>query len=164
MAYTRLQSIADGDLLSDRHTYGKNGFFTKIDEKLFETTVDYVTRANVPRTAARFAHQGGAISKVAEKATAFAQRDGVQQASLDVDWKDGMDPAAGIKHTRDLWALMEPMSTGGFYINSLYDDSEERVRRSFRGNLTRLVDIKTKVDPTNFFRLNPNIRPKTQPV
>ena len=28
------------------------------------------------------------------------------------------------------------------------------------GNYERLVDVKTKTDPENFFRLNQNIRPK----
>ncbi|MBM3512574.1 MAG: hypothetical protein FJX59_02540 [Alphaproteobacteria bacterium] len=60
--------------------------------------------------------------------------------------------------------MIEPMSTGGFYINEVFDDPEERVREAFRGNLARLVDIKTKVDPTNFFHLNPNIKPKTGPI
>ena len=60
-----------------------------------------------------------------------------------------------------LWSMIDPMSTGGFYINEIYDDPEERIRKSFRGNYARLVDIKTKVDPANFFHLNPNIKPKT---
>ena len=162
MAYVKLQSIGDGDRFSDVHSYGKSGFFSRVDPKLIDTLVDYVARTNVPNTGARIGLQGGAIAEVPETATAFAQRDGIYQASLGVDWKQGMDPARGIKHIRDLWALLEPMSTHGFYINSVYDDSEERIRGSFRGNLARLVDIKTRVDPTNFFRLNPNIRPKGQ--
>ncbi len=164
MAYTTLQSIGDGPRFSDVHSYGKSGFFNTVDPKLIDTLVDYVARTNVPNTGARIGLQGGTIAEVPETATAFAQRDGIYQASLGVDWKEGMDSAAGIQHVRDLWALLEPMSTHGFYINSVYDDSEERVRKSFRGNLARLVDIKTQVDPTNFFRLNPNIRPKPQPA
>jgi hypothetical protein len=162
MAYVTLQSIGDGDRFSDVRSYGKSGFFNRVDPKLIDTLVDYVARTNVPNTGVRIGLQGGAIAEVPEAATAFAQRDGIYQASLGVDWEEGMDPARGIQHIRDLWALLEPMSTHGFYINSVYDDSEERIRGSFRGNLARLVDIKTRVDPTNFFRLNPNIRPKGQ--
>jgi hypothetical protein len=159
MSYITLQSIGDGPRFSDVYSYGKSGFFNQVDLKLIDTLVDYTTRNSVPGTRARISQQGGAIAEVPETATAFAQRDGVYQASIGVDWGEGKDPGRGIKHVRDLWSLLEPMSTHGFYINSLYDDSEERVRKSFRGNLARLVDIKTQVDPANFFRLNPNIRP-----
>ena len=164
MPYTTLQSIGDGPLFSDTYSYGKSGFFNKVDPKLIDTLVDFVVRNSVPGTGARFSQQGGAIAAVPETATAFAQRDGIYQASIGFDWQQGMDSARGIEHVRGLWRLLEPMSTHGFYINSLYDDSEERVRQSFRGNLERLVRIKTQVDPTNFFRLNANIRPKRQPT
>lgn len=164
MLYTTLQSIGDGPLFSDVYSYGKSGFFSAIEPALIDTLVDYATRNAVPGTRARLSQQGGAIADVPESATAFAQRDGIYQATIGVDWQAGKDPARGIKHVRDLWSLLEPMSTHGFYINSLYDDSEQRIRQSFRGNLARLVDIKTRVDPTNFFRLNANIQPNSRPI
>ena len=132
--------------------------------KLCEAMVDFQTRANVPRTGARFGQQGGAIGKVAETATAFAQRDGIHQASLDVDWmaNAGYDVAGGIKHIRDMWAMMEPQSTHGFYLNTINDDENpDRIRTTYRGNYARLQAIKAKYDPSNFLHLNPNIKPKT---
>ena len=164
MEYVKLQSIADGSLLSDRFAYNKGGFFSKVDIKLCEAMVDFQTRTNVPRTGARFGQQGGAISKVAETATAFAQRDGIHQVSLDVDWmaNAGYDVAGGIKYIRDLWAMMEPQSTHGFYLNTINDDENpDRIRTTYRGNYARLQAIKAKYDPSNFLHLNPNIKPKT---
>ncbi len=162
MEYVRLQSIADGALLSDRFAYNRGGYFSKVDQKLFDAMIEYQIKAKVPRTGARFGLQGGAISKVAESATAFADRDGVHQASLDVNWmaNGNYDVAAGIKHLRDLWALLEPQSTHGFYLNTMTDDdTQDRVRKSYRGNYAKLQAIKAKYDPTNFLHLNPNIKP-----
>jgi len=41
---------------------------------------------------------------------------------------------------------------------------EERVRSSYRDHYDRLVEIKTKYDPTNVFRMNQNLRPVAAPV
>ncbi len=38
-------------------------------------------------------------------------------------------------------------------------ESEERVKASYRDNYERLATIKGKYDPTNFFRVNQNIKP-----
>ena len=50
------------------------------------------------------------------------------------------------------------------YLNFVSDDgNNEAMLRAAYGddNYERLVDVKTKYDPENFFHLNQNIRPKT---
>ena len=55
---------------------------------------------------------------------------------------------------------MTPALGNTSYINHLAaDDPPEKVRASYGTNLERLRQLKTKYDPTNFFRLNPNITP-----
>ena len=49
---------------------------------------------------------------------------------------------------------------GGYYANQTTDQTEQNIRENYRDNYDRLVAMKTKYDPTNFFRLNANIRPK----
>jgi FAD/FMN-containing dehydrogenase len=38
------------------------------------------------------------------------------------------------------------------------DEGEERVRKTYGDNYERLVEIKKKYDPDNFFRVNQNIK------
>ena len=45
------------------------------------------------------------------------------------------------------------------YVNYLEDEGAERVRAAYGPNYDRLVALKNKYDPTNFFHINQNIRP-----
>ena len=47
------------------------------------------------------------------------------------------------------------------YVNYLSEDEgDDRVKTAYGANYERLVSVKKKYDPTNFFRLNQNIKPK----
>jgi hypothetical protein len=57
---------------------------------------------------------------------------------------------------------VEPFSQG-VYVNHLdADDSARRVRSAYGPNYERLVAVKTRYDPANFFRLNNNIGPNSR--
>jgi FAD/FMN-containing dehydrogenase len=45
-------------------------------------------------------------------------------------------------------------------VNFLGDESRELVRAAFGSNYQRLVELKTKYDPTNLFSLNQNVEPR----
>jgi hypothetical protein len=50
----------------------------------------------------------------------------------------------------------------GVYVNNLGDEGEDRVREAYGANYERLLALKGNYDPTNFFRLNQNIKPPTE--
>jgi Berberine and berberine like len=53
---------------------------------------------------------------------------------------------------------LEPQLKGPAYVNHLAaDDRPEKVRASFGENYARLRQVKGVYDPTNLFRLNPNV-------
>ena len=61
---------------------------------------------------------------------------------------------------KELYDAVHPFSAGGAYVNFLMgDEGEERVKKTYAGNYDRLVAIKKKYDPENFFRVNQNIKP-----
>jgi hypothetical protein len=45
------------------------------------------------------------------------------------------------------------------YVNTVGDEGAARVRAAYGPNYDRLVALKNKYDPTNFFRMNQNIEP-----
>ena len=67
-----------------------------------------------------------------------------------------------IAWTRDAWAELEDYSNGAVYLNfpGQGEEGETQLRASYGSdNYNRLVEIKTKYDPTNLFRMNQNIKP-----
>ena len=63
------------------------------------------------------------------------------------------------KWTKDYYDAIHPYSSGGAYINFMMEEGQDRVKASYKHNYDRLVLIKRKYDPNNFFRVNQNIQP-----
>ena len=77
----------------------------------------------------------------------------------------GVDPDPANKEkitswSKAYWQALHPYSAGGAYVNMMMDEGQERVQAAYRDNYPRLAEIKQKYDPTNFFHVNQNIRPK----
>ena len=60
---------------------------------------------------------------------------------------------------KEYWDALHPYSAGGAYVNFMMNEGENQVKDSYRDNYDRLATVKTKFDPTNFFRVNQNIQP-----
>jgi FAD/FMN-containing dehydrogenase len=55
---------------------------------------------------------------------------------------------------------VQPQVSRAAYVNFLdTDDGADRVRAAYGENYDRLVALKRKYDPKNFFRMNQNVRP-----
>ena len=59
----------------------------------------------------------------------------------------------------DYWEALHPYAAGGGYLNFMMDEGQERVQATYRQNYDRLVAVKRRYDPENFFHVNQNIRP-----
>ena len=75
-----------------------------------------------------------------------------------------LDPGAteqNVAWTRETYAAMQRFLAKGRYVNYLSDDDagDDPVRSAYGANYDRLVQVKTKYDPTNLFHLNINIKP-----
>jgi FAD/FMN-containing dehydrogenase len=60
------------------------------------------------------------------------------------------------------WEAIHPYSAGGAYINFMMEEGQERIKATYGDNYDRLVRIKNRYDPTNFFRVNQNIKPNAK--
>ena len=160
LAYVDVQRSNDSGDSRAIASYLKGGFISKMPEQLVTSITDAIQGDPNRTTVLFFQHCGGAASRQAEGATAFAQRDSIANMMTVAAWRQNtLDPAEHIQATRKYWATLEPF-TRGFYVNDLAREATASdINSNYRGNYQRLVKIKKAYDPTNLFRLNANIQP-----
>jgi hypothetical protein len=160
MDYELAQRMNDSGDSRALGAYLKGGFVSEVPDKLVSALVDSFPGDPRRMTAVFFQHCGGASSRVADNATAFAQRYALANMMTVSGWRQGVDdPAEHIQATRKYWTTLEPF-TRGFYVNDMAPEATSKdINTNYRGNYPRLVALKQKYDPTNLFRLNANLRP-----
>jgi len=148
----------------ERMNYWKSLYLDVLDDDAIDRIVARGLDRPNPWTLMPIRHMGGAAARMPADATALGGRDAPFMLSIDTSWTDAGDSDRAIAWTREFWDEMRQGTRGSIYLNFLSDDEDNQamLRAAYGdGNYERLVDVKTKFDPENFFRLNQNIRPKT---
>ncbi len=140
--------------------YWKAGFVRSLGDDAIDALVDYFA-STAPGFFAAIAieHLGGAVGRVGAEDTAFGHRDAQHSLLVLRMWEDAAESDANLKWARACYRSAAPFLEEGAYVNYLGDEGSSRVRAAYGPNYDRLVAIKRKYDPTNFFRLNQNINP-----
>ena len=132
-------------------------FVDHIDESVAATILEGLNRSNSWLRLVHFRVLGGAISRIAPDATAYAHRKAriimlVAQALQD-------DELAARQWTEELAADLY-QGDDGAYISFFGPHDGDRIEAAYPGEtLARLRRIKASYDPTNLFRNNDNITP-----
>jgi FAD/FMN-containing dehydrogenase len=101
------------------------------------------------------------VARVGEHETAFGHRNTPFDVIVFALWTDPREADRHLRWGREFGAAMRPFSQG-VYVNEMGAEGEDRVRAAYNpASYERLVALKNRYDPTNFFRLNQNIRPTT---
>ncbi|WP_461164330.1 FAD-binding oxidoreductase [Arthrobacter sp. R4-81] len=130
-----------------------------LDDDVIDIVVEHGMRITSPITSIGLWQMGGAVGRVGDGATAFNGRQAGFTFNINGNsmTADGFD--AEREWARNYWAALEPHHTS-VYVNFLMEEGEERVRQAYgAAKYDRLKALKRKYDPTNFFRLNQNIKP-----
>jgi FAD/FMN-containing dehydrogenase len=140
---------------------GRTMFVDAVDRHTAEEIVAHLEASDASLRVAQLRVLGGAMARVPADATAFAHRASRIMVNV-AAFYDGPEDRA----VRDAWvtdfAASLRQDDGGAYIGFLSDEGEARVRAAYPGaTWDRLVAIKRRYDPTNLFRLNQNIPPKS---
>lgn len=158
--YPALNTLFDAMLPAGLQNYWKGNFVRDIPDAAIEAHLRHAAEVPGPESGCHFFPLDGACHRVAADATAFAYRDAAFATIIAGAWKDPADNEANIAWVRRYYDALRPYSEEGGYVNFLADDDTDRVRASYAANYDRLVQVKTKHDPTNLFHINHNIRPE----
>ena len=156
--YVALQKAFDNSDPRHGGDYLKSGFVTEISDGQIDAIVDGFETHPDRNTMFFYQQSGGAITRVAEDATAFPNRNAINSPAAVVSWNKSVDPQPHVDYIKSWWTGVEKY-TDGFYTNVGELEPQDRVNSNFRGNYPRLVALKDKYDPANLFRLNSNIQP-----
>jgi hypothetical protein len=157
--FPQMQQLLDGAVPDGNQNYWKSAFLRELSDAAIDEIVTHANQATSPLTAVLVEQYGGAMSRVPDDATAFAHRKAGYDLAILGQWVDPDESERHIGWVRDFAEAMTPYRSGAYLLNFLGEEGDDTIRAAFGGNYDRLVEIKQKYDPDNFFRRNQNIQP-----
>jgi FAD/FMN-containing dehydrogenase len=158
--YVSHQALFDPTAPHGLGYYWKSEYVTSLGDALIDSLAERAWRLATPESYTIIFQLGGAVGRRDPEGSAFEDRQAAHAVNIDAVWSEPDRASACMAWTRELWEAVRPFSTGRVYVNFLGDEGQERVRAAYgEAKYERLRALKRKYDPTNFFRLNQNIRP-----
>jgi hypothetical protein len=158
--YVDIQRIVEPQFPPGWLNYWKANFVDELSDELIDVLIDAMKRVPSSHTVIAIEPMGGAIARVPETATAFQHRSPSFSLLILSGWEDPADTDLNVAWTRELFARTERLCSAAVYVNYLGAEGDQRIRDAFGVNYDRLVRVKERYDPGNFFRFNQNIAPE----
>jgi len=159
MPFPALNSMFDMYYPSGLQWYWRADFINDIPDEAVTEHVKFGEALPTPHSTMHLYPIFGKAHDVGGNDTPWAYRDANwSQVIVGVD-PDPSNKEKITKWTKDYYDSIHPYSAGGAYVNFMMDEGQDRVKASYGSNFSRLVEIKKKYDPNNFFRVNQNISP-----
>jgi hypothetical protein len=158
-SYSAIQTMFDAGMAITTRNYWRSSFVRELGDDVLDALVDHAADMPRPGTLLLIEHMGGAISRIGERETAFANRGAEYNVSVVSSWLDPETDERNIAWTRQFGDELNSLSTGGAYVNYMANsDNPAAVRAAYEANFERLVEVKRKYDPDDFFNRNEIIR------
>jgi FAD/FMN-containing dehydrogenase len=157
--YVAWQQAFDPLLAAGARNYWKSHNLATLQDGLIDAVIASVEKLPSPQCEIFFGAIGGATTRPAPTAMAYANRDAQFVMNVHGRWDDPADDQRGIAWARDFFQASAPFASGSAYVNFMTADEGERVRAAYGPNYDRLAQVKRQYDPENLFRMNQNIKP-----
>lgn len=160
MNYVQLQSMFDPFFPPGRYTYVKSNFIRALNDDAISAIAEFSGKSPSPFSFAPFVeHWHGAATRVPVTETAFPHRQHAFNLMLWSNWENPAESEKNVEWTRTAWKALRPYLVEGSYGNYVSDEGDAFARAAYGPNYDRLLELKNKYDPTNFFRMNHNVPP-----
>jgi FAD/FMN-containing dehydrogenase len=158
--YVAHQQLFDAALPHGRHYYWKSWKLPPLSDEVIDLIVEHGLAITSGFSTVPLFSLGGVVGQVGDDVTAYAGRGAAHDINFVAAWEpDDPEPERHIEWARRFWSALEPFATG-VYVNFMSDEPQDRVAAAYgQERYARLVALKNQYDPTNFFRLNQNIKP-----
>jgi FAD/FMN-containing dehydrogenase len=162
MPYTEAQAVLDEDYPDGWRYYWKSVNVSELSDEVIERLVGHAAAAPSPHSTIDVWYQGGAMARIGEEETAFANRGEPYLLGIEGNWERERGSDQNVAWVREVFADMRSFSGGGVYLNfpGFLEEGEELLHEGYGKNYERLAEVKARYDPTNLFRLNANIEPR----
>jgi len=158
-SFPTMQKLVDEMSPDSTHNYWRSTFIRDFSDEVIDLIIEHGNRMESRLSRIVIQFFCGAAGIVAPADTAFAQRQAEYNVGIETQWTDAAESEKHIGWTRTLSDALRPYSSNGYLLNFIGDEEPDTIRAAFGSNYARLVELKTKYDPTNFFSLNQNVAP-----
>ncbi|HEY6874718.1 MAG TPA: BBE domain-containing protein, partial [Candidatus Dormibacteraeota bacterium] len=159
-SYVESQRMLDASLPWGVRNYWKTNGMGPLTPAAIEAWDEVFLSAKAPMSQVQVEHLHGALHRTPLGANAVSFAGAKYNLLVNAKWTDPARDAENIEWARQGFARMQPFTSGAAYPNYLVAEPQERVRQAYGEEVySRLVALKDRYDPTNFFRLNQNIAP-----
>lgn len=160
--YINLQQMFDGSVPKGIRSYWRSENLPELNDDIVRVLCDMAFKIASPFSAVHIHHLEGAVKKTDNDAMAYASRDTPFILNVIAAWMDPPEDEKHIGWVKDFSREISPFISGKSYLNFMGNEGENRVKAAFgEKKYARLVEIKNKYDPQNFFRVNQNIKPSS---
>jgi FAD/FMN-containing dehydrogenase len=159
MPYVEVQKLIEEGNQPGFQNYWKADMYHELPDDAIDALVTAAVEPISTMTTILVQPQGGATARVPDGETALGWRGAKWSIHYLGMWADANQNEEQIAWTRKVADALKPWAQKGTYLNYLSDEGEQAVRESFGPHYKRMEELKNKYDPTNFFRLNQNIKP-----
>jgi hypothetical protein len=159
MPYPNIFSFTEIGTLPGMKHNGRSLLFETFSDEVLHTMVEASQSVMSPEMTVVLRVLGGAMSRVAPEATAFAHRDKQGMVLIAHSEPVSVDATSLDAHMLHVFQALLPY-TNAAYVNFLADEGERGVHEAYPpATYDRLVALKNQYDPTDLFGLNQNIKP-----
>ena len=160
VTFLELQRRLDDHFAWGRRYYAKGGFLAALTPEVIDLLTESVASAPTSDSEIYVLQLGGAVSEVADDATAYTGRQAGFYWIVEPVWDTPSDDARCLGWGRETAAALASLSMRGNYVNEQSDIGDSTTHDAYGQNTyQRLAALKGRFDPTNLFRLNQNIQP-----
>lgn len=141
--------------------YWKSTFLGDLGDAAIDAMIAQFATCPSPLSLVILEHFHGAATRIGADETAFRHRRESHNLLIISQWLDAEEDEENITWARATYDALSPFMADASYVNYQTDDqASEALGRTYGRNYARLAALKNKLDPTNFFHMNPNIPPR----